>query len=151
MIGLYLLAHMVGDFVLQTRWQAAGKIDDRPTRLRHVLGYCVPFVPIAAIYGQWWGPGNWTGPEFMLLLGTLHFATDSRRFHSTLGDVIAWWLPPWFVISDDLYVRRERDKKVFVRPRDVKLEPNPWPPMPILVDQTLHVCQLALLGGLFLT
>lgn len=26
---------------------------------------------------------------------------------------------------------------------------NPWPPMPILHDQSLHAVQLALLGGLF--
>lgn len=28
---------------------------------------------------------------------------------------------------------------------------NPWPPMPILHDQSLHAVQLAVFGGLFLT
>jgi hypothetical protein len=141
MLALYLLsAHLLGDYVLSTRWQAEHKLTDALYRLRHVTAYSVPFVPIAIVYG-----GNaWWSADFMLALFLLHYLTDSRRFRSTLGDVVAW---RWAV------TREEGDPFGF-RPdtatRDLPLPENPWPPIPLMIDQTLHVVQLALLGGLFL-
>lgn len=156
MIGLYLLAaHLVGDFVLQTRWQAVGKFTDHALRLRHVTTYSLPFIPIAA----WYGPDG-SGAGFMIGLVLLHYLTDSRRFRSTLGDWIAWRLREpepnpaaiyrpgsgrlWDPTEDELRAAMEA-------PIYLPLEPNPWPAVPIMVDQALHVCQLALLGGLFLS
>lgn len=132
MLGLTLLAcHMVGDFVLQTRWQAARKLDDAGALMRHVLAYTVPFVPVAFIAASWVH-----ALQFLLALFWLHFLTDSRRFYSTLGEWIAhrvgvWWLRRAGTVVED-YV----------------LPPNPWPPMPLLIDQSLHVVQIAALGWL---
>lgn len=171
MLPLYLLAaHLVGDFILQTRWQAAGKFartrQGALLRLRHVATYSVPFVPLAIVYG-----GNaWWSADFMLALFLLHYLTDSRRFTSTLGDWVAWYvtlgddrlgrvtLSDPRVMRDGTRVRitttgqtgralyEDGDDLVLI----LDLEPNPWTPVPIMIDQTLHVCQIALLGGLFL-
>lgn len=160
MIGLYLLAaHMVGDFVLQTRWQAEGKIADGSLgglRMRHVTTYCLPFGPIAVYFA----PDAWSSAGFMFGLYGLHLLTDSRRFRSTLGDWVAWRLREpepnpaaiyrpgsgrlWDPTEDELRAAMEA-------PIYLPLEPNPWPAVPIMVDQAIHVCQLALLGGLFLS
>jgi hypothetical protein len=126
-LALALLAsHLVGDFVLQTRWQAAGKLDDRRLRLRHVLAYGAPFyvwVPFSDV-------APWRVWAFLGLLGALHFLTDSRRFRSTVGDWIAWRLS------------EPADERPTGPP------PNPWAPIPIMLDQSLHVVQLAALGWL---
>lgn len=146
MIALYLLAaHLVGDFVLQTRWQAAGKAgwttEAVELRARHVLAYCVPFVPLAIIYA----PDTRRALGFMAWLYVLHFLTDSRRFASTVGDWVSWT----FTGAGETYDVGERHGEAIEGcPR---LLPNPWTPIPILIDQTLHVCQIALLGGLLLT
>jgi hypothetical protein len=135
-IGLYLLAaHLVGDYVLQTRWQAAEKLRDPFFRARHVLAYSLAFVPLAVIYGR----STLDAADFMGLLALAHFATDSVRVPSTLGDVVGWW---------GIAVRR-KDARGVVRQHPLP-PPNPWAPVPLLVDQTLHVCQLAVLGGLLL-
>lgn len=136
MISLWLLAaHLIGDYVLQTRWQANGKFGwtSAAVRLRstHVLTYMLPFAIVAAAYGDYDGPRDvfsWRVTAFMALLMIAHWLTDSRRFTSTLGDVLAW---------------RSSSKAV-------KLEPNPWPTIPLALDQTLHVVQIAVLAEAFL-
>lgn len=91
MLGLYLLAtHLVGDVVLQTRWQAELKFKIAAYRARHVLTYSLVFVPIAVVYAS----SAARAAAFTGLLALLHFATDSRRFRSTLGDVLEWHLDP---------------------------------------------------------
>lgn len=167
MIGLYLLAaHLVGDFVLQTRWQAAGKFTDPWLRFRHVLAYSVPFYPIAVIEAD-----GWRSVGFMAALLFLHALTDSRRFLSTLGDCIGWYAMPTddrlgrVTLNDPRTMRDGTRVRITTTGQSgralyedrgdlvilLDLPPNPWTPIPILIDQTLHVCQLALLGGLFLT
>lgn len=127
MIGLYLLAsHLVGDFLLQTRWQAAGKLNDHVVRARHVGAYTLAFFPVAVTQA----PNAQAAYTFLAFLAALHFITDSRRFYSTFGDVFAWRTDP--------------------KTRPLRLSPNPWTPIPILIDQTLHVAQIAILGGIFL-
>lgn len=148
MIALWLLAaHLVGDFILQTRWQAVGKFgstrDASALRAKHVLAYCLPFVPIAFAYAG--GPGRALG--FLLLLAVFHYATDARRFTSTLGDTIAWHFgsagPP--VEKRGVHAAMGADLGQFI-----KLAPNPWSPLPTLIDQTLHVVQIAVLAGVLL-
>lgn len=163
MIALYLLAaHMVGDFVLQTRWQAERKLGDACVRTVHVLVYSVPFVPIAFYVAPSWR----AAVSFLAGLYVLHFLTDSRRVRSTLGDWIAWQLTGPEGRADEL--ERVELRKLTVgeyhsapallrfrpspeRAARAAVPPNPWTPVPILVDQTLHLCQIALLGGLLLT
>lgn len=130
MIALYLLAaHLVGDFLLQTRWQAALKLTSARVRARHVAGYLIPFVVVLALLRPSWGHAV----TFVCLLAVLHFLTDSRRFYSTPGEWIVW------------AVRRYRYGWLVLR-----LEPNPWPAMPLMIDQSLHLVQIAVLGGLLL-
>lgn len=145
MVALYLIAaHLVGDFVLQTRWQAGRKLIDRAARARHVAAYCVPFVPIAVVYAHQ-APYGWSGPrglyacQFLFGVAFFHYWTDSRRFTSTLGDVLAW-----------RFRLARRDHLIRIG-GGTKLGANPWAPLPILLDQTLHAVQLAVLGGLFLS
>jgi hypothetical protein len=130
-IALWLLAgHMVGDFILATRWQAATKFDDGLARTRHVLGYCVPFAPIFLAYASW---GR--AAAGLAALFALHWLTDCRRYRSTLGDAVGWYL----VV-----------KRKWAEPPD-SLPPNPWEPIALFIDQGLHVLQLAVVGTLFLT
>lgn len=157
MLPLYLIAaHLVGDFLLQTRWQAATKINDGWARFRHVAAYTVPFIPLAAVYGGG-GPFGLTGweaaPVFLASLFVLHLLTDSARFYSTLGDMIGWRFRPMDVRRAD-WGHSEAFKML---PPDLARDvvrrsppPNLWEPIPIIVDQTLHACQIALLAGLFL-
>lgn len=139
MLGLYLLAaHMVGDFLFQSRWQAAEKLTDRRSRARHVFSYTLAFAPLALLSAPLGRAGAFLG-----LLFVLHYATDSRRFRSSVGDVLGWR----FGLSD-----RDRFRILGGAAPDYRgpLEPNPWPAMPLMIDQTLHVVQLAALGALFL-
>jgi hypothetical protein len=134
MIALALLAaHLVGDFVFQSRWQADGKFGWTPEALRlrttHVATYVAAFAPI--IY---WrldaGVGFWRVAAFAWILGVLHWLTDSRRFTSTVGDVVGWrFKGSW-------------------EGKPSSIPANPWPSLPLAIDQTLHVLQLAALGWL---
>lgn len=143
MVALYLLAsHLVGDFILQTRWQAVRKFDDRAYRARHVLSYVAAFVPVLLVVRSGWLQAG----GFLAALAALHFATDSRRFHSNVGDVVGWYL------AGRPKQKEWQDWGGRVQELEVThLPANPWPTLPLALDQTLHVAQLALLGGLFLS
>jgi hypothetical protein len=150
LLPLYLLAaHLVGDFVLQTRWQSASKLTDRGARMRHVTVYTAAFIPVVAAVG----PGRANGYAFLSLLWLSHFLTDSRRFKSTLGDVIAWRRVP---SRRTEWQEHMRTGSPYIDSQPVPEEwlawppPNPWQQLPIVLDQTLHVVQLAVLAGVFL-
>lgn len=175
MIVLWLLAaHMFGDFIIQNRWESATKLDNTEVRARHVLGYAVPFVPIAIVYAKpILDDRLLTASLFMTSLMVLHFATDSHRFRSTLGDVVQWTLDRFNAPAevrkawvDYLYgvdptfeltgFPEPTPEWRLARARGVTGRtlwfppPNPWGSAPIMIDQTLHICQLALLGSVFL-
>lgn len=129
MIVLWLLAaHLVGDYLLQTRWQAMGKFgwtrEAMIYRTAHVLTYLLPFIPIALVYGN-----LVEAVGFIVWLGVLHWFTDAQRFVRTPGEVLVW---------------------KFKQPKALPLLPNPWPSLPLAIDQTLHVLTLAVLGAWFL-
>jgi hypothetical protein len=171
-----LVAHLVGDFLLQTRWQATGKFgwswEAVSYRANHVVAYTFCFLPIAWHYGVGWG-ASW----FLLLLAALHFLTDAQRFTSTPGDVVRWKL--WRLqgrtdlVADAwtryLYAGEEAALRAvgtfpyeevlawrLEKARGITGEtlrwppPNPWPSLPLAIDQTLHLVQLAVLADLFL-
>lgn len=152
MIALYLLAsHMVGDFLLQTRWQAARKLRDPWERALHVAVYTLAFVPVALVAPYWQET-----VAFLGFLAALHFVTDSRRYLSTFGDWFEWLcftdkrkIDEYQVVEPHLtlgHIRRRHEKA-----DGLTLPPNPWEPTPIMIDQTLHLAQLAILGGWLLT
>lgn len=136
MIALYLLAaHLVGDYVLATRWQAARKLTEWRIRLDHCIGYTIPFVVVALVVGDdylaWYA--------FPAAIFVAHFLTDSRRFHSSIGDWVGW------------YFRHEHaERDGLGNYRWPRLPANPWEPLPLMIDQTLHVVQIAVLAGLLL-
>jgi hypothetical protein len=144
MLPLYLLAaHMVGDFALQNRWQAEQKLDDPRIRSMHVLTYTLAFVPVAAVSGAPWQEVV----TFLGLLAGLHFLTDSRRFRVTLGDLAEW--------RTRTTPERQREWRALTGRTPIDDSeawhrwppPNPWPATPLALDQTLHVLQVAVLGG----
>lgn len=163
MLALYLLAgHMLGDFVLADRWVSAEKLEDAVVRARHVALYCLPFVPLVVAVEP---HSVWRPLAFLACLYVLHFLTDSRRFRATLGDWWRWRSMTGAERADELADERLRHLSageyhsaptlLRIRPsnetaRRLPVPPNPWPPIPILIDQTLHLCQLAVLGGVLL-
>lgn len=150
MIVLVLLAcHFVGDFVLQTRWQASRKLVQASYRLRHVLTYTGVFVPVAVLYVRAGHLPWWHAPAFLAALFGLHYLTDRQRFPSNVGDWFAhtgYWYLHWRTIVRTSPNFRDRDKSK--RPPRPALSANPWATLPIMIDQALHISQLALLGWL---
>jgi hypothetical protein len=142
-ISLYLIAaHYVGDFMLQTRWQAEAKLYYWRVRVRHVLAYSLPFV-VLLVYMH---PPLWKAVAFYVLLCGAHFGTDSRRFTSTVGDRFAW-----VGMSDAQHEAHYAERRLARGgTRPLPLPPNPWEALPIMIDQSLHLVQIAILGGLFL-
>lgn len=159
MIVLWLLAaHLVGDFVFQTRWQATGKFgwSDRAywLRARHVFTYTLAFVPVAIVYGS---AKEYSGAAaFLSVLAILHFLTDAQRFTSTLGDRIVWRFLPERIreleVRTDLHLLHGPDANRAVPGEWLDHPPpNPWAPLPLVIDQTLHLIQIAVLADVFLT
>lgn len=145
MLSLYLLAaHLTGDFLLQNRWMARRKLNDAWWRTYHVAVYCVPFVPLVVVYAHGWQRSL----LFFVLLYWAHWLTDSREFRSTVGDVIHW------AFMGSASRGAEWERVVKTRPHETvspsRIPPNLWPLVGVAVDQSLHVIQLAILGGLFL-
>lgn len=73
-----LVGHMLGDWVLQSDWMAANKLDYPPARFCHVLVYtvvswlCVGMVVSVS-----------TASAFFLWTFLTHFAIDSRRWRTS--------------------------------------------------------------------
>lgn len=159
MIVLWLLvAHLVGDYLLQTRWQANGKFgwetDAMWLRMRHVGGYVAVFVPVAFAYSGRDVPQAFA---FLALLATAHYLTDAQRFTRTPGE---WLLHrARLVRAETLRVENTRPyphpmmSHVTFSPlasKDLPLPPNPWLSLPLAIDQTLHLIQIAVLAQVFL-
>lgn len=157
MIVLWLLvAHLAGDYLFQTRWQAVGKFGWTPAavalRGRHVIAYQFCFVPILAAYlPHNHGVGGVTrGVAFLLLLSVAHFLTDAQRFTRTPGEWIVWR-----VLSRERRIAEQQAwLKTEIPVRDtggpLLMPPNPWPTIGLAIDQTLHLIQIAVLAEVFL-
>jgi hypothetical protein len=70
------LAHLIGDFLLQTEWMATNKKDKFIAIFVHVLVYLVPFVFTDL---AWWQ---------IVVIGLLHGAQDHSGF-------VMWWIRFW--------------------------------------------------------
>ncbi|MEA3351968.1 MAG: DUF3307 domain-containing protein [Chloroflexota bacterium] len=70
------IAHLIGDFILQTDWMAVRKKRSYFACLIHVLVYLIPFL---ACDLEWW--------QFALI-GVMHFAQDRSA-------VVWWWMRVW--------------------------------------------------------
>lgn len=156
MLALYLIAaHMVGDFLLQDRWTATFKQKNRRALTAHVAIYLIPFSFILTLLNVSWPRAC----GFLAALGVAHWLTDARRFRSTLGDCFRWWVDyrrdkaalirEWITYRIDHMGEDNRTADV----TDNQLlwpTPNPWFAASIMIDQTLHFVQLAVLGAIFL-
>ena len=70
------LAHLIGDFLLQTEWMAVNKKDKLSAVFIHVLSYLIPFI--------FTGLSVWQ----LVLIGILHGAQDHSSF-------VMWWIKFW--------------------------------------------------------
>ncbi len=122
---VFLICHLVGDFLLQTDHQARHKHGGlgrdpvaRRALLAHVTTYTLAFVPALA----WIAVDDEAGLLTALGIGALVFVPHLIQDD---GRVVAWWM------------------------RDVKrTDPAAVPGVAVVVDQTLHVVALFLLAVL---
>jgi Protein of unknown function (DUF3307) len=73
-----LATHWVGDFVLQTNFQASNKNKRRDALARHVATYTATLFVVAAILFGWM-----MAVIFAAVNGALHFATDYITIRAT--------------------------------------------------------------------
>lgn len=71
-----IVAHLIGDFLLQNDWMASNKKCRTSPCIIHVLLYLIPFL-FASL--EWWQ---------ILLIGLQHFAQDRTNF-------VFWWIRVW--------------------------------------------------------
>ena len=113
-----LVSHLVGDFLLQTDWQAVTKVrglgepDSRRALLHHLTTYTAAFVPAIVWIGA--QTTAWRAIGVGALVAIPHLLIDDGRF-------VRAWL------------------------REVKSADRPSPGLVIAVDQSFHV--LCLLGA----
>jgi hypothetical protein len=162
-VALYLIAaHLVGDFIVQDRWRATLKFTDTSALWVHSFWYTLS-VAVAAMLS---GTDAWKYAAFVFAVFTSHLVIDSRRYRSTFGDVVQWRLgarrdpqdaiAAWgdYLIQQDGLHAEHENTRLTGRDSIDPLRwppPNPWPPTVIMIDQTLHLTVLAVLGGLLLT
>lgn len=109
----YIWAHFIGDFLLQTDWQAAGKKKSSWVCLVHILMYMIPFLFLGTwvsivnnqIQGElvfcdtaWWK---------LLLIAAQHFIQDRTNFVKWLmvvkgsGKFAEPPVAPWSIVLTD--------------------------------------------------
>jgi hypothetical protein len=79
-----LIAHLVGDFILQNEWMAREKKRSSFACLVHVAVYMVPFLLCTM---AWW--------QFTLI-AVQHFAQDRTGF-------VFWWMRVWKRVHPDYW------------------------------------------------
>lgn len=94
----WILAHFIGDYLLQNDWMAKGKKNNPHICLVHVLCYMLPFLFTAF---AWWQ---------LLLIAVQHYLQDSSNFVSwymkTMGktDFMKSPFTPWsYILMDNLF------------------------------------------------
>jgi hypothetical protein len=121
-------------------------------RFRHTLVYALCFVPVTLAQHI----GLWDSLAFLFLLFVFHGQTDSWTFRSTLGDWIGWQ----FLSKQQREIEHRQafygPTKIHIQPATIpdhainSLPPNPWTSIPLIMDQTIHFIQIAVLAGFFL-
>jgi hypothetical protein len=119
LFGVFLLSHLVGDFLLQTDWQAStkqhgligGSRENRRALASHGLTYTCAFIPALVWIGVESGGG--TAIAAAALIGIPHVIVDD-------GLIVGWWI--------------RKVKHVTVPPSTV---------VRLGVDQSAHVLALA--------
>jgi hypothetical protein len=112
-----LVAHLVGDFILQSEWMAVNKAQRSLPAALHALFYLLPFLFLTQ------------RPEALVIISGTHFAIDRWR----LARYVIWaknrpWpgSRPWSECVGTGY------------PKDMPPWLSTW--LFIIVDNTLHIC-----------
>ena len=91
-----LLAHFVGDYLIQSDWMAAKKTSAWTPAWAHALSYAVCFVPVLLAYGD----DGWRAVTAFWVIAITHLLIDRFR----LARYLAWaknqaaprvWRHPW--------------------------------------------------------
>ncbi|MCC6596908.1 MAG: DUF3307 domain-containing protein [Rhodanobacteraceae bacterium] len=145
------VAHLVGDYVIQSDWMASEKTKQNQAALAHALTYTLPFLLLSR------------SPLALGLIAASHFVIDRWR----LARYVCWaknWLAPRWISTCDC----EKNPQFSCSRCNKKLRNHPWeacqgtgygPDKPawlavwllIIADNTMHLCCNALalhyLGG----
>lgn len=121
-IVLAPLAHMIGDYVLQSHMMAIRKTSSWRWALTHALFYSLPFVPLLAVLASGWRPVV----ALAVIAGT-HAVIDRYR-------LAVYWCRWWGVGHPGIWHDESRDGPFKSPPESLAI----W--LPILVDNTLHLC-----------
>ncbi|KTS11039.1 hypothetical protein SB2_07485 [Methylobacterium radiotolerans] len=73
-----IVAHLVGDYLLQSHWMATRKGQDSLAAFAHATAYSLPFLLLI--------PGGWPGVVALALIGGTHFLIDRWR----LARFVVW-------------------------------------------------------------
>ena len=97
-----LLAHLVGDYILQSHWMATEKVKRWWPALVHGFFYALPFILLT------------TNPIKLLTIGFTHSVIDRYRLANWIGRIKNWqftqtgypeetptWLTTWLMIIAD--------------------------------------------------
>lgn len=104
-----IVAHLVGDYILQSHWMATEKGRSHLAAYVHAVAYSLPFIFVT--------PSGWRGILALLLIGGTHFVVDRWRLaryvvwlkNGAQGPVTATgypenvqpWLAVWLLIIAD--------------------------------------------------
>lgn len=86
-----LVAHTVGDYVLQSDWMATTKTKKSAAAIAHALSYTICFLPLAASWADLgWDPKTWLPQSVrwwaILVILVTHFIIDRWR----LARYVCW-------------------------------------------------------------
>ena len=172
MLSIWLIAlHMLGDYVLQTPYMAANKFKSAAVRSVHVLLYSLPLGLFAGVWVRLHGLPVWHSAAFFVGLYVTHWITDMRRWCSddplspqereavktaqAMMDMTQHDRTELMVSLSPLQkrlVQRFWEEMVFDADGRNKASLTqryklmPWCAKPIMVDQTTHMLQLAVLS-----
>lgn len=115
-----LLAHLIGDYVLQNHWEATQKTEKSLPALSHAAKYTAAFLPLTR------------DPKALLIIGGSHFVLDRFR----LAKQIAWVKNQVAVPAEHRYSWAE-GKANAGYPKDVPPWLSTW--LMIITDNTVHM------------
>jgi len=126
-----LVAHAIGDYVLQSDWMANEKTKKSFAAIVHAIFYTIPFVWLAP-HMSWAAWGVMAGTHFLIdryrLARYVCYAKNFLSFPATLPEHLIgtqWWFP-WSECSATGY---HKDRPAWMAV---------W--LLIIADNTMHVC-----------
>lgn len=85
---LFLLAHLIGDYVLQSDWMASSKTKSSWPALAHAITYTIPFLLLGSSSSQ------------VLFIAATHFVIDRWRLARYVCWAKNWLAPKWLPPSE---------------------------------------------------